>query len=361
MKGYETAMLNGTVCAFWHQFKLDDCMTDLQPEEQRYQTYWVHPDHLGSGSVITNQSGETTNWYEYMPFGEMLMEQSNNEYNNPFKYNGKELDEATGLYYYGARYYDPRTSIWLSVDPLAVFNPVMEDEFYGDGQHNGGVFNNRNLNPYIYCYQNPVIYVDPNGKQNYFMTPPADVGNAGANTLINFTPVFGDIKGIVEGFAGKDALGNKLTWGERILSLALLSELRESKNLISTARKVDQAIEVVRKITKPIWGAKISYRGEISTAIEHIEKGHFFDSRKGQKTSRFLQSLSNSGSVKELVQEAVVKGKHLGGKDNYNVTHTFDDVIGFTSEGRKTKTLQVYLDKAGNVINAYPIPNSKKK
>ncbi|MBU8884067.1 RHS repeat-associated core domain-containing protein [Kaistella sp. DKR-2] len=96
------------------------------------------------------------------------MEQSNNEYNNPFKYNGKELDEATGLYYYGARYYDPKTSIWLSVDPLAVYNPVTETEFYGDGQHNGGVYNSRNLNPYIYTYQNPINYVDPNGKQNYF-------------------------------------------------------------------------------------------------------------------------------------------------------------------------------------------------
>ena len=95
----------------------------------------------------------------------MLMEQSNNEYNNPFKYNGKELDEATGLYYYGARYYDPKTSIWLSVDPLAVYNPVIETEFYGDGQHNGGVFYSGNLNPYIYTYQNPIVYIDPNGKQ----------------------------------------------------------------------------------------------------------------------------------------------------------------------------------------------------
>ena len=123
------------------------------------------PDHSGSGSVITNQTGVTTNWYEYMPFGEMLMEQSNSEYNNPYKYNGKELDEATGLYYYGARYMDPKTSIWLSVDPLAVYNPVMESEFYGDGQHNGGVYYSGNLNPYIYTYQNPIKYIDPNGKQ----------------------------------------------------------------------------------------------------------------------------------------------------------------------------------------------------
>ncbi|MCW3161373.1 RHS repeat-associated core domain-containing protein [Chryseobacterium oryctis] len=71
------------------------------------------------------------------------------------------------MYYYGARYYNPRLSIWYGVDPLAVYNPVMETEFYGDGQHNGGVSYWGNLNPYIYCYQNPIIYVDPNGKQTF--------------------------------------------------------------------------------------------------------------------------------------------------------------------------------------------------
>jgi len=56
--------------------------------------------------------------------------------------------------------------LWLSVDPLAVYNPMFEDEFYFDGQHNGGVFNSGNLSNYIYCYKNPIKYVDPNGKQN---------------------------------------------------------------------------------------------------------------------------------------------------------------------------------------------------
>ena len=37
----------------------------------------------------------------------------------PYLFNGKELDKETGLYYYGARYYDPRISMFLGVDPLA--------------------------------------------------------------------------------------------------------------------------------------------------------------------------------------------------------------------------------------------------
>jgi RHS repeat-associated protein len=58
-------------------------------------------------------------------------------------FNAKELDEETGLYYYGARYYDSRVSLWLSTDPLQEKYP--------------------NVSTYAYCVQNPVKFVDPNG------------------------------------------------------------------------------------------------------------------------------------------------------------------------------------------------------
>ena len=69
------------------------------------------------------------------------------------------------MYYYGARYYNPRESVWLSAYPLSGYNPNNETEHYIDGQHNGGVYNSFNLNTYGYCYQSPVKLVDSNGKQ----------------------------------------------------------------------------------------------------------------------------------------------------------------------------------------------------
>ena len=76
-----------------------------------------------------------------------MMEQHSytGDYTNRYKFNGKELDEETGFYYYGARYYNPKFSIWLSVDPLAEKFP--------------------NVNPYVYCNDNPVNLVDLDGMQ----------------------------------------------------------------------------------------------------------------------------------------------------------------------------------------------------
>ncbi|SMP35256.1 RHS repeat-associated core domain-containing protein [Chryseobacterium profundimaris] len=122
----------------------------------------------------------------------MVEQQEPTAYVNPYKFNAKELDSETGLYYYGARYYNPRLSIWYGVDPLAVYNPVMETQFYGDGQHNGGVYNFGNLNPYIYCYQNPIKYLDPNGKQ-VNTTAGQDIDNAESVISMTFG-VIGDAR-----------------------------------------------------------------------------------------------------------------------------------------------------------------------
>lgn len=134
------------------------------PKEQ--EIYWFHPDHLGSSSYITGIDGEVTQNIEYFPSGEVFVENHNKASNNsPYKFNAKELDAETGYYYYGARYYNPRVSLWLNVDPLSDVNYLMNDEAYINGEHNGGVYNSFNNNPYIYCYQNPIVYIDPNGKQ----------------------------------------------------------------------------------------------------------------------------------------------------------------------------------------------------
>ena len=73
------------------------------------------------------------------------------------RFTAKELDDETGLYYYGARYLNPRTSRWISTDPaLEDYLPVapISDEARKHNQNlpgMGGVFNPVNLNTYHYA------------------------------------------------------------------------------------------------------------------------------------------------------------------------------------------------------------------
>ena len=106
--------------------------------------FYYHPDHLGSSSYITNLDGEVAQHIEYVPFGEVFIEERNNTWNTPYLFNAKEFDEETGMYYYGARYYEPRLSLWMSTDPLQEKYP--------------------NINTYCYTINNPIIFIDPDGK-----------------------------------------------------------------------------------------------------------------------------------------------------------------------------------------------------
>jgi RHS repeat-associated protein len=106
--------------------------------------YFYHSDHLGSSSLITNLDGEVTQHIEYIPYGEVFIEERNNVWNTPYLFNAKELDEETGLYYYGARYLNPMDAMWLSVDPKAADAP--------------------GWSPYRAFFCNPIRYTDPDGQ-----------------------------------------------------------------------------------------------------------------------------------------------------------------------------------------------------
>lgn len=103
-------------------------------DEYEKMQFYYHPDHLGSSSYITNLDGEVSQHIEYVPFGAVFIEERNNTWNTPYLFNAKELDEETGLYYYGARYYDPRLSLWMSTDPLEEKNFLISS--YGFTQNN---------------------------------------------------------------------------------------------------------------------------------------------------------------------------------------------------------------------------------
>ena len=141
-------------------------------------TYFYHPDHLGSVSVVSNHQGVPYERVEYLPFGEVWIEEVDPATGYiPFRFTSKELDRETGLYYYGARYYEPRASRWMSADPagFGLVSPMDEDgepvpngwpEGFGPGPSVGmrpGYSVIEATNWYSYVSNNPVKYVDPSG------------------------------------------------------------------------------------------------------------------------------------------------------------------------------------------------------
>ncbi|NBH93157.1 RHS repeat-associated core domain-containing protein [Muribaculaceae bacterium Z1] len=113
------------------------------PDNYENLQFFYHPDHLGSSSFITNLDGEVVQHIEYVPFGEVFIEERNSVWNTPYLFNAKEFDEETGLYYYGARYYEPRLSLWLSTDP------AQEKTLH--------------LTTYNFSQNNPINYIDADG------------------------------------------------------------------------------------------------------------------------------------------------------------------------------------------------------
>ena len=110
----------------------------------REETFFYHSDHLGSTSYITDDKANITQYDAYLPYGELLVDEHSSSEELPYKFNGKQFDEETGLYYYGARYLNPVASIWYGVDPMSLTKPT--------------------LLSYVYCSDNPIRYYDKDGK-----------------------------------------------------------------------------------------------------------------------------------------------------------------------------------------------------
>jgi len=121
---------------------------ELDTQTTQTATSYYHTDHLGSSNVITDENGDLQSHFEYLPYGKTSRDErpiNSDSRTNDYRFTGKELD-TSGLYYYGARYYDPEIGRFITADSI-VQNPL-------DPQ---------TLNRYTYCRNNPLIYTDPTG------------------------------------------------------------------------------------------------------------------------------------------------------------------------------------------------------
>ncbi len=126
-------------------------------------TEYLSADHLGSTRLVTNASGNPLSCTDYLPFGEEIPPGINGRtgcytleaYPGPadvtdHKFTGKERDAETGLDYFGARYFSGAQGRFTSPDPL--------------GANLLRVLNPQRWNMYAYAVNNPLSYVDPDGR-----------------------------------------------------------------------------------------------------------------------------------------------------------------------------------------------------
>lgn len=99
-------------------------------------------DHLGSSNLVVDEAGSFINREEFTPYGETSF---GSFARKRYRFTGKERDEESGLYYYGARYYVPWLSKWTSPDPAG----------FTDG-----------VSLYTFSRDNPILYIDKNGLQS---------------------------------------------------------------------------------------------------------------------------------------------------------------------------------------------------
>jgi RHS repeat-associated protein len=155
-KYYEKNTTSGNVTTYYY------LGSKLVAQNKGGTLSYIMQDHLGSTSVTADSSGNSTGVIHYFASGSMWF--SKGVIPTDKKFTGQRLD-STGLYYYGARYYDPTIGRFISADTI-IPDP----------------YNPQSFNRYSYCYNNPLKYIDETG---HFAWLAAAFIGAGVGALVS--------------------------------------------------------------------------------------------------------------------------------------------------------------------------------
>ena len=256
--------------------------------------FYYHPDHLGSSSYITNLDGEVSQHIEYVPFGEVFIEERNNTWNTPYLFNAKEFDEETGMYYYGARYYEPRLSLWMSCDPKQEYYP--------------------NLSVYCFTANNPILIEDVEGK-SIRLTGSIE----GINTYLGFLyKTTGNRYSVIDGFLVLTNTDDSFK-GAKSATLAntINAGIRFSKEYsleIVGAKKDDKSVFIDSYSERKIDASDLKKLGKASQALQGAAIGHYLHEIQ-------VDGTFDDAHKESLLIEGIIYGELVGDK---SVTRRID-------------------------------------
>jgi RHS repeat-associated protein len=219
----------------------------------------IRVDIVGNGEIWfddislkkTNGVSEIVNNNDYYPFG---MQHSNNvalsganSAAEKIKYNGKELQEELGLgwYDYQARNYDPAIGRWFNTDLLAE--------------------KSRRWSPYTYCYNNPIIFVDPDGMWGDVFGQKDGVSGTGGGSVGFLSELGADIKGVETTTYGVEGPSNG------------------NENNSNQKDRFSQYLDDVSpNLSSPPDDITVNSKGIVTNVVENGKPNRFFD-QNGQQ------------------------------------------------------------------------------
>ena len=146
----------------YNTFPYEDCTSVMRTVKQKPGHYYYLTDHLGSVRATVNASGQLVGYDDYYPFGGQMPGRSMNmaNPNDLYKFTGHERDTEAGIMldFMNARTYDPEIGRFLQRDPILFEMPPNKLIDIHDARLMG-------FSPYNYTYNNPLIFIDPDGRK----------------------------------------------------------------------------------------------------------------------------------------------------------------------------------------------------
>ena len=267
------------------------------------ETFFYHSDHLGSTSYITDDHANITQYDAYLPYGELLVDEHSSSEDLPYKFNGKQFDEETGLYYYGARYMNPMASLWYGVDPLA--------EKYTT---TGG---------YVYTLDNPIRMIDLDGRK----WDESSVTQKNGNVTINLTLTVAILNSSNKKFDLKK-LGNVLS--SQLQSSYGISYVEGMNYKNSVSQKGMDNLYVARtlptKFRKVNVNVSVRFR-VISNKSELRDREHLLNILPASQLRGVYGKVNKIGGSVVFLNERYVNNI-INGKDRNTLPHEFGHSLG---------------------------------